>query len=93
MIIGRVLDELIATQKDSAFEGQKLLVVQPLTPEEEETGEVVLAIDGADAGVGDRVLVVLDGWASMKVLGKFFTPVDAAVIGVIDRIDLYDSSE
>ncbi len=89
MIIGRVVDQFVATQKDSALEGQKLLVVQPLTLEGEESGESVLAIDGVDAGVGDRVLVVQDGWAAMWVLGKFFTPVDAAVIGVVDRLDLF----
>ena len=89
MIIGRVIDELVATQKDDAFEGQKLLLVQPLSPEGEENGEAFLAIDGADSGVGDRVLVVLDGYAAMYVLGKFFTPVDAAVIGVVDRVDLF----
>lgn len=89
MIIGRVIDELVATRKDDAFEGQKLLLIQPLTPEGEESSEEFLAIDGADSGIGDRVLVVLDGYAAMYVLGKFFTPVDAAVIGVVDRVDLF----
>ena len=93
MIIGRVDDQLYATQKDPAFEGQKLLLVQPLDLDGQAMGETVLCIDGADAGVGDRVLVVLDGFAAMHVLGHFFTPVDAAVIGVIDRIDLHDSPE
>ena len=91
MIIGRVVDQLFATHKNSAFEGQRLLLVQPLTLTGEATGEPVLAIDGVDAGVSDLVLVVQDGWAAMKVLGKFFTPVDAAVVGVIDQIDLHDS--
>lgn len=88
MIIGRVADQLFASQKNAAFEGQKLLLVQPLDLEGVDMGEPVLCIDGADAGIGDRVLVVQDGWAAMKVLGTFFTPVEAAVIGVIDRIDL-----
>ena len=91
MIIGRVVDQLFSTQKDICFEGHKLLLVQPLTPEGEERGEQVLAIDGADSGVGDRVLCVLDGWAAMKVLGEFNTPVNAAVVGVVDQIDLFDT--
>lgn len=91
MIIGRVIDHLVATQKQSPFEGQKLLLVQPLDLDGEERGEPVLAIDGVDAGSGDRVLVVQEGWSAMYVLGRFFTPVDAAVIGVVDRIDLFDS--
>jgi len=91
MIIGRVIDQLIATHKNTALEGQKLLLVQPLSLAEEDNGEPVLAIDGVDAGIGDRVLLVQDGWAAMKVLGKSFVPVDAAVVGVIDTIDLYES--
>ncbi|MFQ5740582.1 MAG: EutN/CcmL family microcompartment protein [Acidobacteriota bacterium] len=92
MIIGQVVDHFIATQKNPAFEGQKLLLIQPLSLGGEERGEPVLAIDGVDAGIGDRVLLVQDGWAAMKVLGKFFTPVDAAVIGVIDHVDLYEGA-
>lgn len=90
MLIGRVIDQLYATQKQSVYEGQKLLLVQPLTPEGEEMDEPVLAIDGADAGIGDRVLLVQEGWAAMHVLGRLNSPVDAAVIGVIDHVDLFD---
>lgn len=91
MLIARVIDQLIATQKQPTYVGQKLLVVQPLTLDGRDTGETVLAIDGADAGIGDRVLLVQEGWAAMHVLGQFNTPVDAAVVGVIDRIDLFDT--
>ncbi len=93
MIVARVVDQLVATRKDPCFEGHKLLLVQPLDLQDQDWGDCVLAIDGVDAGVGDRVLVVQDGWAAMKVLGRFFTPVDAAVIGVIDRLDLFDTPE
>ena len=92
MIIGEVVDQLFATQKHPCFEGHKLLLVQPLELDGTQLGDQVLAIDGADAGVGDRVLCVLDGWAAMKVLGKFQTPVNAAVIGVIDYVDLTDTA-
>ncbi len=89
MIIARVVDQFVATRKDTSLEGQKLLLVQPLTLAGEEKGEALLAIDGVDAGVGDRVLLVQDGWAAMWVLGQFSKPVDAAVIGVIDQVDLF----
>lgn len=91
MILARVIDQLIATQKQTSYSGQKLLVVQPLTLDGRDAGETVLAIDGADAGIGDQVLLVQEGWAAMHVLGQFNTPVDAAVIGVIDRVDLFDT--
>lgn len=90
MIIGNVIDHFVATQKQSSYEGQKLLLVQPLTLDGQESGEPILAIDGVDAGEGDQVLVVLEGWSAMHVLGKFSTSVDAAVIGVIDQINLHD---
>lgn len=91
MLIARVIDQLIATQKQRPFSGQKLLLVQPLSLEGGEMGDPVLAIDGVDAGLGDQVLLVQEGWAAMHVLGKFNTPVDAAVVGVIDRVDFYDT--
>ncbi len=91
MLIGKVIDDMVSTHKGEHLHGQKLLLVQPLQPEGGEDGEAVLAIDGADAGIGDRVLLVQDGFAAMHVLGRFQMPIDAAVIGVIDRIDLYDA--
>ena len=91
MIIGRVIDEMVATQKMEPFQGQKLLLVQPQDLQQKDMDEAVLAIDGADAGIGDQVLLVQDGFAAMHVLGQFWVPVDAAVIGVIDRIDFFDS--
>ena len=93
MIIGEIVDQLFATRKHSSLEGHKLLLVQPLELDGNQEGEQILAIDGVDAGVGDRVLCVLDGWAAMKVLGKFETPVNAAIVGVIDQIDLTDTGQ
>lgn len=87
MLIATVKDQLIATQKHPCYSGQRLLLVQPLDLRGYEQGEPILAIDGVDAGVGDRVLLAQEGWAAMHVLGQFNTPVDAAVIGVIDRVD------
>lgn len=89
MVIGKVVDEMVSTHKKDLFHGQKLLVVQPLALSGEDWGEAVLAIDGADAGIGDQVLLVQDGFAAMHVLGQFYVPVDAAVIGVIDHVNLY----
>ena len=93
MIIGEIVDQLFATRKHSSLEGHKLLLVQPLELDGNQEGEQILAIDGVDAGVGDRVLCLLDGWAAMKVLGKFETPVNAAIVGVIDQIALTDTGQ
>tara|TARA_B100000949_G_C14150255_1_gene394481 strand:- start:306 stop:584 length:279 start_codon:yes stop_codon:yes gene_type:complete len=92
MIIGLVIDQFVATQKQESYKGQKLLLVQSLTPEGKPNGEPLLAIDGVNAGIEDRVLVTQEGWSANYILGEFFTPVDAAVVGIIDHIDLYDGS-
>ena len=52
-------------------------------------GVTILAIDGADAGVGDRVLLIQDGRSAQLVLGKGAAAVDAAVIGVIDQVEIH----
>ena len=50
----------------------------------------VLAVDGVDAGVGDRVLLVQDGKAAQQVLGRGQAAVDAAVVGVVDSLEVED---
>lgn len=88
MLIGRVVGNLVATQKNEKLEGAKLLLVQPLDLEGRETGATVLAIDTlVDAGVGDRVLLVQEGKAAQAVLGHGTAAVDAAVVGVIDSVE------
>ncbi len=88
MIVGHVVGQLIATRKHEAYQGQKLLLVQPVNLNDQPIGELVLAIDGVDAGAGDRVLLVRDGWSVAHILGQFHAPVDAAVTGVIDQIHI-----
>ena len=70
-----------------ALQGAKLLLVQPETPEGEPRGPVLLAIDSVGAGIGERVLVVIEGKAAGDALGRRGAPVDAAIVGIIDRVD------
>lgn len=89
MLIGRVVGNLVATQKNEKLEGAKLLLVQPLDLEGREKGATILAIDTlVDAGVGDRVLLVQEGKAAQAVLGRGTAAVDAAVVGVIDAVEM-----
>lgn len=88
MLIGRVLGNVVATQKNEKLEGAKLLLVQPLDLDGAARGTPVLAIDGVDAGPGDRVLLIQDGRAAQLVLGRGVAAVDAAVVGVVDAVDL-----
>jgi ethanolamine utilization protein EutN len=88
MVIGKVVGSVVATQKHRKFEGAKLLLVQPLTPDGSPRGTALLAVDGVGAGVDERVLIVLEGRAAGEALGKKAAPVDAAIIGIIDAIDV-----
>jgi ethanolamine utilization protein EutN len=88
--IARVVGTVVSTQKNRKLEGAKLLLVQPVTLEGEAKGTALLAIDSVGAGVGERVLVVLEGKAAGDALRRKAAAVDAAIIGIVDRIDVTD---
>ncbi len=90
MILARVVGEVVSTQKRPQFEGAKLLVLQPETPAGARTGNVLLAIDSVGAGRGELVIAVLEGRAAGDALGKKLAPVDAAILGIVDVVDLYE---
>ena len=87
MQIARVVGTVVSTQKNRKLEGAKLLLVQPTTLDGEPRGVALLAIDSVGAGVGERVLVVIEGKAAGDALGRKAAAVDAAIIGIIDRVD------
>ena len=88
MQIGRVLGTLVSTQKHHKLNGAKLLIVQPLALDGSPRGTAILAIDSVGAGVGERVLLVIEGRAAGEALRRRAAPVDAAIIGIIDRVDV-----
>jgi ethanolamine utilization protein EutN len=92
MLIGRVIGDVVATQKDASHRGRKILVVQPLQLDGSDRGEPVLALDAVDAGVGDRVLLATEGFSAMTAVGRPHSPIDMAVIGVIDHVELTDDA-
>jgi len=89
MLIARVVGTVVATQKHRKFEGAKLLLVQPLNLDDSPRGSTLLAVDGVGAGVDEKVLIVLEGRAAGEALGRRGAPVDAAVIGIVDSVDVY----
>ena len=90
MQLARVVGTVVATQKHSAFEGAKLLLVQPVGLDDAPRGATLLAVDSVGAGVTERVLIVLEGRAAGEALGKKRAPVDAAVIGIVDSVDVHE---
>jgi ethanolamine utilization protein EutN len=90
MLIGRVIGDVVATQKDASHRGRKILVVQPLQLDGSDRGDPVLALDSVGAGVGDRVLLATEGFSAMTAVGRPHSPIDMAVLGVIDAVDLVE---
>lgn len=87
MLIAKVVGDLSATQKHPSHEGLKLLLVQPLNLDGTDRGNPYVAVDSVNAGVGNQVLLTTDGFAAFTSVGQSMTPIDAAVIGVIDHIE------
>jgi ethanolamine utilization protein EutN len=88
MQIARVVGTVVATQKNRKLDGAKLLLVQPLTLDDQPKGTSLLAIDSVGAGIGERVLVVIEGKAAGDALGRKAAAVDAAIVGIIDAVEV-----
>ena len=88
--IARVIGTVVSTQKHRKFEGAKLMLVQPLNADDSPRGTALLAVDGVGAGVHEKVLIVLEGRAAGEALGRKAAPVDAAIVGIVDTVSLYE---
>jgi len=89
VILGRVVGTVVATRKDERLIGAKLLVVRTIDPSGRDESSHMIAVDTVDAGLRDRVLVVTGSSARMAA-GLKDTPVDAAIVGVIDSVEVAD---
>lgn len=88
MVLAKVVGNVVATQKDQRYEGGRILVVQPINPDGTNAGDELLALDSVDAGIGDTVVVVREGWsASTASTGEPGAAIDSAIIGVVDEIE------
>ena len=87
MILSKVVGDVVATQKHPTHDSIKLLLVQPVDPEGADRGPPMVAVDVLDAGVGDTVLVTLDGWAASTAVQRERAPIDAAVIAIVDSVE------
>jgi ethanolamine utilization protein EutN len=89
MILARVLGNVVATQKNPRYQNARVMLCQQMTPEGEEMSNTIIALDSVDAGAGDVVLIVQEGWgASTSATGEAGAAIDSAIVGVVDRIDL-----
>jgi len=93
MILARVIGNIESTHKYYQYEGLKMLYVQKLELDLNPVGDPFIAVDAVDAGEGDLVLVMEEGWSAWQAVGKKKAPINRAVIGIVDEINLYGSSE
>ena len=87
MYLGRVVGCVWATIKNASLEGQRLLVVQPLTPDLHKTGKRIVCLDCTGAGAGETVYWVRGREASFPFLPKEL-PVETTIVGIVDSIHL-----
>ncbi|MEN6365016.1 MAG: EutN/CcmL family microcompartment protein [Rectinema sp.] len=89
MIIGKVVANVVSTEKHPHYIGHKLLMVQVLDAYGAPKGKPLLAVDGVQAGIGDTVLVVDEGGSARSVVGdEKAVTIRTAICGIIDRIDI-----
>ncbi len=88
MYIGKVIGTVVSTIKISHLQDSKLLLVDQLDLRGEETGDYDIAVDVAQAGIGDTVLVIDEGNGARQVLGLDPGAVRAVIVGVVDEVAL-----
>lgn len=87
MFLGDVIGTVVSPVQLALLDGKKLLLVRPLGPDGRPAGRVRVAIDGAGAGEGDRVLVVDEGNSGRQLLGAPNGAVKTVVVGVVDFVE------
>jgi len=87
MYLGIVKGTVVAERKSAGLEGKKLLLVQPIDDQHRPTGDLQAAVDTVQAGEGDLVYLVGSREAALA-LEPWFVPVDAAIVGIVDGMDV-----
>jgi ethanolamine utilization protein EutN len=93
MLFGRVHGEAICTIRYPGTEGLKLLVVQPLNKRLEAVGSLQVAADVVQAGVGDLCVMVRSREAALAMPEVKFVPIDLALIGIVDELEIRPDGE
>jgi len=89
MILAKIVGTVVATRKDEGLVSHKLLVARPVSPRGKTEGGYLVAVDTVDAGVGETVLIV-SGSSARMASGLKDLPVDAAIVGIVDAVDVKD---
>jgi microcompartment protein CcmK/EutM len=90
MFLAKVIGNVVATQKDSRFQGMKLLLVQPYINKDRvltASGSSVVAVDSVGAGLGECVLFTQGSSARLTDRTRE-APVDAVIVGIVDTVEV-----
>jgi ethanolamine utilization protein EutN len=85
MILARIEGNLTATRKHPSFEGWRLLICQPISPNGEPEGTPQVAIDAQGAALHQQVIISSDGSAARAAVGDPKSPARWMVIGIVDE--------
>jgi microcompartment protein CcmK/EutM len=89
MILARIVGTVVATRKDDRLVSNKLLIARPVDPHGKAEGNYLVAVDTVDAGFGETVLIV-SGSSARMASGLKDCPVDAAIVGIVDAVQIRD---
>ena len=85
MVLARVIGTVVATRKDPRLEGKKLLICRQVDPDGKDEKAYFIAVDTVHAGFREQVLIV-QGSSARMAEGCKDTPVDAAIVGIVDQV-------
>lgn len=86
MTLGRVIGTVVSTVKLKALSGHKILMVQPVDPQGQDSGAMTLALDSVQAGVGDTVLIIDEGNSARMIVGDSMAPIRTMIVGIVDQV-------
>ena len=89
MFLGKVIGTVWSTKKTPDLEGVRFLVVHPFDLDKEPTKNIVVVADRLGAGVGEVVMCAY-GKAARSAVGDQEMSIEAAVVGIVDRVDLQE---
>ena len=89
MILGRVIGNAVSTVKHPVYEGQTVLVVQPVQADgRTPLGASFLSVDSVQAGAGDLVLCAREGNAARQILGSSEDPFHSVILAIVDEVTI-----
>jgi microcompartment protein CcmK/EutM len=90
VLLAKIVGTVVATRKDPRLVSNKLMVARPVDPRGKAEGAYLVAVDTVDAGIGETVLIV-SGSSARMAAGMKDCPVDAAIVGIIDTVDIHET--